>query len=1002
VKFHTPIFLVLTLAAALPAGAETPAFSADAIAFFDKEVRPILVENCFKCHGGKDAKGAVKIKSNFQIISRLGITQGGEHGTAFNEDAPLESNLLQMVSYSDDDHQMPPSGKLEPEELATLAKWAEMGMPWTPADAQVLAKVEHEGERTTEINATTRAFWSNKPLVRPMVPVADDPAWNANPLDAFIFDKLRSAGLKPNPEATRATLIRRAYYDLIGLAPTPEEVAAFVADSDPEAWPKLIDRLLAMPQYGEKWARHWLDVVRYAESNGFERDSEKDYIWRYRDYVIHAFNEDKPYDQFVREQIAGDELDTVTTDSLIATGYHRLMQWDDEPADPLQHRYDVLDDNVRVTSEGFLGMSLGCARCHDHKGDPISQKDYYSFMAFFHGVTQMNKGNVVMDLATPELQAGLEAKRRAREEQAVGIEERIRRLEELARTRLAEGDPAVRKLVSREGDPPVQLIADARKHPLGEEWKFSTAEPADDWFAVGFRADGWATGRAGFGGGVPNTKGLGRTGWSTPDIWLQKTFLLESIPSALNLTVYHDDAAEIYLNGQLIASFKDYVTDYLTVPLDEKAMAVLQTGRNVIAAHCRYTGGGRYFDLGLGNGGEVRKEPNLQRLIARRGGEIFTPDQLATYKQLQAELAPLRVPDLEGAMPAMTVQESGPNPPQLHVHIRGNANSPGDPVEPAFPVILGNDPAAAVASVPTPPSGAKTSGRRRVLAEWMTRPDNRRTSRVMANRVWQHHFGRAICPSPNDFGYLGERPTHPELLDWLAVRFVEDSWSLKALHRTMMNSMTYRMSSETNPASLAKDPQNDLFWRHNMRRLGAEEMRDSILALTGALNLAMGGPSMFPALPPEVLATSSTKGGKWGSSSPEEQARRSIYIKIKRSLQPPELVDFDFADTDSSCAVRFTTTVPTQALNMLNSAFLNEQAVRFADNLRAEVPDADRHSRMRRAIELALCREATDDEIALADAMMADMVAKHGLDEKAAFDRFCLLVLNLNEFIYLD
>ncbi len=997
-------FLILFafVTAALPAPAEPPASSADAIAFFDKEVRPILTENCFKCHGGTDEKGTVRIKSNFQLISRLGITQGGDHGPAFNEAAPLESNLLQMVSYKDEDHQMPPRGKLEPAQLATLARWAELGMPWTPADANVLAKIEHgDGERTTELNETTRAFWSNKPLVRPPIPVAGDPAWNTNPLDAFVFDRLGSAGLKPNAEASRATLIRRAYYDLIGLAPTPEEVAAFVADADPEAWPKLVDRLLAMPQYGERWARHWLDIVRYAESNGFERDSEKDYIWRYRDYVIRAFNEDKPYDQFVREQIAGDELETVTTDSLIATGYHRLMQWDDEPADPLQHRYDVLDDNVRVTSEGFLGMSLGCARCHDHKGDPISQKDYFSFMAFFHGVTQMNKGNVVMDIATPELQAGLEAKRREKAQQALGIEERIGHLEALARTRLAENDPGLRLRLAGEGAAPLVLIADARTHTLGEEWSYTTNKPADDWFTVGFRAEGWASGRSGFGGGTPNTKKLGRTSWTTPELWLQKTFLLESLPEGLEFSVYHDDDAEIYLNGQLVASFKGHVTDYFSVPLDGKAMAALQTGRNVLAVHCRYLTGGRYFDLGLGRGSNVRPV-EMAKLIARRGGEIFTPEQLATYKQLKAELGALRAPDKEGAMPAMTVQESGPNPPQLHIQIRGNANSPGDPVEPAFPVILGKSPADAVATIPTPAPGAKTSGRRRVLAEWMTRPDNRRTSRVMANRLWQHHFGRAICPSPNDFGYLGERPTHPELLDWLAIHLVESGWSLKALHRTMMNSMTYRMSSETSSVALAKDPQNDLFWRYNMRRLSAEEMRDSILALTGALNLAMGGPSMFPELPPEVLATSSTKGGKWGNSTPEEQARRSIYIKIKRSLQPPELVDFDFADTDSSCAVRFTTTVPTQALNMLNSAFLNEQAVRFADNLRADLPEADRHARMRRAIELALCREATDNEIALADAMMADMVAKHGLDEKAAFDRFCLLVLNLNEFIYLD
>ena len=368
------------------------ASESEGVDFFRKEVKPILESNCFKCHGGIDDKGHPKVRGGLQLISRKGLLMGGDHGSAINEAEPAKSLLLEVLSYGNEELQMPPRGKLPEEDLAKIARWVEMGAPWTPEDADVLVEVHDPLAGVTVVNEKTKAHWSYKPMQRVEPPKVSDPAWAENPVDAFIRAKLDEKGLEPVAEASRAALLRRLSYDLTGLPPSVEEIRAFEADTAADAWSKQVDRLLAEPTYGEKWARHWLDIVRYAESNGFERDGEKPFVWRYRDYVIRSFNDDKPYDRFVTEQIAGDEMPDKTADSQIATGMMRLMAWDDEPADRLQHFHDVLDDNVRVVTEGFLAMTAGCARCHDHKGDPIPQTDYYKFVSFFRGIEPMGRG----------------------------------------------------------------------------------------------------------------------------------------------------------------------------------------------------------------------------------------------------------------------------------------------------------------------------------------------------------------------------------------------------------------------------------------------------------------------------------------------------------------------------------------------------------------------------------------------------------------------------------
>ena len=518
-------------------------------------------------------------------------------------------------------------------------------------------------------------------MVRPAVPPVKDNAWCRTPIDAFIRVRLEAEGLTPAPPADRTTLIRRLTYDLTGLPPTPAEVDAFVADRAPDAFERLTDRLLASPHYGEKWGRHWLDLVRYGETNGYERDSAKPFAWRYRDYVIASLNHDKPYDQFVREQLAGDEIAPGAAESLIATGFYRLGIWDDEPADRELARYDGLDGVLATTAQVVLGMSINCARCHDHKVDPIPQRDYYRLLAVFHNVTHSNG-------------------------------------KDLKKVKAADG-------------PPIEVMS-----------------------------------------------------------------------------------------------------------------------------------------------------------VAERGLAV------------------------------------------THVLLRGNPALHGDRVEPGVPQILGGSSFAS----------EEPRSRRRALAEWLTDPRNPRTARVMANRIWQYHFGRGIVPTPNEFGGLGEPATHPELLDWLASELVDGGWTLKRMHRMIALSSVYRMSSQGRGPALALDPANRWFWRFPMRRLTAEEVRDSILSVVGILNLKAGGPPVYPPIPPEVMQGQSVPGQGWTVSSPQESARRSIFVHVKRSLLVPILATHDSADTDLSCPVRYTTTVPTQALGLLNGSFANEQAARFAERLMRDAP----------------------------------------------------------------
>ena len=816
--------------------AESP--TAEDVTFFEKEVLPILKANCFACHGSEK-----KLQGGLKLTTRDDILKGGESGPAFDLKQPEESLLLQAINY--DGIMMPPKGKLPKTQIDTLTKWVKRGLPWSEKAAS--AAVKAHGVPVVDDEA--RNFWAFRPAVRPPVPqISNFKSQISNPIDAFVLAKLAANDVRPAPTASKETLLRRLTYTLTGLPPTPKEVADFVSDQSADAYEKVVDRLLESRRYGEHWARHWLDLVRYAESNSFERDNPKPFVWRYRDYVIRSLNADKPYDQFIREQLAGDELDEVTPDSIIATGYYRLGLFDDEPADRPLAFYDGLDDIVGTTSQTFLGLTANCARCHDHKIDPFLQKDYYSLLSFFHGIKPYGGDNEILRFI---------------------------------------GDDAERK----------------RQAAATAEWEAKLANVRKQIAVV-------------------------------------------------------EDSIKDKLPGGEIDDFK--------------------------------------FD------GKRRE------ILRKQRGKLISNEDHDKYEVLHRERERIERERPKSLELALAIKEEG-RPRDTFILLRGNPQAQGDRVEPAFPSVL----LAANAKPPELPprrDGSESSGRRRVLADWIASPTNPLTARVMVNRIWQFHFGRGLVRSSSNFGYAGSPPTHSELLDWLASEFVRSGWKLKPLHRLIVTSNAFRMSSMTsgdhsqisNSKSQASDPENDWLSHFDLRRLSAEEVRDSILAVCGNLNLnKTEGPSVYPVIPREVLAGQSVPGRGWEKSAREEAASRSVFVHIKRSLAVPLLAAFDAADPDSPCPVRFTTTQPSQALALINSTFANEQAALFAQNLRREA-GTEVAACIRACLARVLQRQPTEREIVRGVKFVEDNIQLEKVSADEALRRFCLLAINLNEFVYLD
>lgn len=935
--------------------------------FYRTKVQPILAANCYECHGKR--KG--KVRGDLWLRSRTNVLAGGDNGAIVDLHRPETSRILRFLNHETPEHQMPPKPKkkLPAADIAILTEWVQRGVPMTVVEDEWIY------ERPSLFTDEALAHWSYQPVRAPEPPKTNDSDWPRDDLDRFILAKLEDAALAPNAAADRVSYIRRAKYTLLGLPPSRVEIDAFVADTKPGAHARLVDRLLASKQYGEHWGRHWLDLVRFGETNGYERDSGKPEVWRYRQYVIDAFNRNVPYDRFVTEQIAGDEIPDRTKASITATGYLRLGLWDDEPADRKQALFDDLDDIVRTTSDVFLGMSLGCARCHDHKLDPIPQADYYRFLGFFHNTRpySRNRQHILTDVSTEE------EREKVRLENETLFSKRLALNEEM--TAIGKAFDAARTKAGKD-KLSASDMRDLQFAYFRNSWEklpdFDMIKPETTGAVPGDRFDiGLSTRGDNFGFVFEGKIFAPRDG--------EYTFILDS-----------DDGSRLHVGGKPLITY-----DGIHGMGDKKRKAIrLTKGEHAIKLEFFQRSGGKDLFVAwqgpgfgrrmLSKGSKANETQQFEEALRREGGELIGQQRIDRYFAAKRELGTLK--DKDGRSYVLSITEHGNKAPATHILTRGSAHAPAAEVQPGFPQIL-------TQREPKILARKDSTGRRRALTEWLVAPDNPRTARVMVNRIWQFHFGRGFVRTPSDFGMHGRKPSHPLLLDYLAKEFVASGWDIKKLHRRILLSATFRMSSATNPRALAQDPINDLFWRVDVRRLSAEELRDSVLALSGQLDLQkFGGPSVYPEIPQAVLKGQSAN--KWrGNDSIENNSRRSVYTFVMRSLIDPLIESFDGPTTDTSCAERFQTTQPTQALTLLNSGFMHQAARRLATRLRREA-EGDRRAQVVLAWQLATGRTPTNRLIT----QSLEFIEKfpNPRNEHQAMEQFSLIVLNLNEFLFVD
>jgi hypothetical protein len=865
-------------------------------------------------------------------------------------------------------------------------------------------------------------WWSLQPVRRPTAPAVTDATWGRNPIDAFVLAGLEARGLAPALAADRATLVRRATLDLTGLPPTAAEIDAFVNDPAPDAWEKVIERLLASPHYGERWGRHWLDVVRFGESQGFERDKPRDHAWRYRDYVIAALNADKPYDRFVREQIAGDVLAPVTAEGIVATGFLVCGPWDEVGATQQSAvmrrrvREEELEDTIAAVGQTFLGLTLNCARCHNHKFDPIPQRDYYRVKAALEGVRPGDRL-----LLTPE-QARQRETRLAR---VAGLEKDIGAVEQAARAALlsrhnrpAEGVPQPMARWTFEADARDDLggldgtlhggaaVVNGRLRLAGEGAYLATAplpralreKTLETWVALATLDQQ--------GGGVISLETRdGRTfdavvfgereagKWVAGSESFNRTHDLAAAPETakpgelVHLAVVYgaDGSITVYRNG------RRYGDAY--VPTGAKAgLRTYPAEESRVLIGLRHTGAGNGF-----LNGEVAEARLYDRALSPaevaasfRAGAVEVPlaevlqaltsEQRQQRERLLAEVARERAA-LAALPPALAYAANPVKPEPTFVLRRGDVDKPEEPVTAG--ALSAVKPLKADFGLP---ADAPEGERRRRLADWIASPDNPLTARVLVNRLWQYHFGRGLVASPSDFGFSGERPSHPELLDWLADDLVRSGWSVKHLHRLIMRSATYRQSGRPNPEAAAVDADDRLLWRFAPRRLEAEAVRDALLSVGGQLNPRMGGPSYRPFT---VTVFNSTFYDLLDEATPETQ-RRTVYRMNVNSAKSPLLEGLDCPDPSVKAPRRAVTTTPLQALGLMNNAFVLRQARHFAARVAREAGD-DPAARVVLAYRLAFGRPPSAAEKERAVAHVRD----HGLDG------LCWVLVNASEFLYL-
>ncbi|MBL9124224.1 MAG: DUF1553 domain-containing protein [Planctomycetaceae bacterium] len=1086
-----------------------PNFSAELLKFFEKEIRPLLVERCWKCHS------AAKQQGNLRLDSRAGVLAGGDLGSAASPGDADASLLVEVVGYAGD-IRMPPSGKLSEREVAAIQRWVREGLPW-PQDRAVPAPA---GE-AKELSSARPIPWSFAPVTDPTPPQVQQPDWCREPLDRFILARLEAAGLSPAPATDKRTLIRRAKFDLLGLPPTSAEVEAFVADDTPDAFARLVDRYLAAPEYGQRWGRHWLDVARYADSNGQDENLAYVNAFRYRDYVVDAFNSDKPYDQFLREQIAGDLLpdessssatteDSATRDQqrfarTVATGFLTLGPKMLAEDDPVKMEMDIVDEQLDTLGAAFLGLTLGCARCHDHKFDPISTADYYALAGIFKSTRTMDNFKVVAQwherpLGTAAeiaaIAAHAERVSAKQSEIAAHVQQANAALVESVQQRLADyllaatdllaapplesllqGSPQRPAMTPPEGTIFLEAEQFARGNVLvdttaygagigvilnrGELPNFVEYDveiPRAGWYQFEVRyaaaesrsvqvlVDGKVR-KADAAADVTGSWNAESQRWMPEGVWqLSAGKLVLRIERTAGPIPHLDRIALIPVGvdgaaGPLVATSADElaVARGLQAPFVKQWAEYLKRERDLPDSVWRFwfefapaqevestalpSTAGQVAAKLLENGRPATREAlaaryqaTLQALAAdgtmppaataeaalrqvldpERGPQklVSRPEALyaATDRQrledLNRELGALEQAAPPALPQAMAVEEGAPT--DLKIHIRGSHLTLGDLVPRRFPQAL----ASRSEALATPGSG------RLELAQWMASAEHPLTSRVLVNRLWRWHFGAGLVRSTDNFGNLGDPPSHPELLDWLARRFVESGWSIKAMHRLIMNSAVYQGSTRYDARAAEVDPDNRLLWRMNRRRLEAEAVRDALLFVGGQLDTSLGG-TLLKNKPREYVAgTASVNSTNYATN------RRSLYLPVVRSALYEPFQAFDFAEPTTIKGDRDSTTIASQALFMMNSEIVNEQSSRLAAQLLAGHAN-DPAARVGELYGMTLGRAPQQAETARALSFVGRYQASlesgdAPAREASAWQALCRVILSSNEFLYVE
>jgi hypothetical protein len=896
--------LVVLVGIALPAGAAEP--DGKAVEFFETKIRPVLVEHCYRCHS-EEAQKSKKLKGSLLLDSRGGLLKGGDSGPALVPGKAAESLLIKALRHHQDVRPMPPKGKLPEAVIVDFESWVKAGAVDPRGSATSTQTAEIDWEKA-------RRFWAFQPPVKSQLPKLENTAWPLRDIDHFILAHLEKRQLKPVGPATRRDLLRRASFDLIGLPPTPEEMADFLKDDSPVAFAKVVDRLLSSPHHGERWARYWLDVSRYAEDRALAFVNTRPHAYRYRDWVVQALNNDMPYDRFLRLQLAGDLVKDPEPDPFVRLGglgfqglgaeYHRGSV-------AAQVIADELDDRVDTLTRGLLGLTVACARCHDHKYDPIPTRDYYSLAAAYNGSNLLEKPLVetqvfdrfkAWEKHTKEAEARLSQwlKEQAREGAKSAVAEAGKYLQAAWQVRILQKHKVATDLAAVAKSQTLHPLFLERAVKLLEQGKFDKQDPAvKTWVAAAQKADETAR---------PDQNKV-----AVPDALFQATEALQR----------------------------------------EIGLALPQAN--------------------------AKAPPNLLKTLWLNPNTLFFVDQKEAPQFLSA--AARKEYAERKAEGERLRKEAPPAPPMGHViagggtamrvNIRGNVERLGEAAPPGFLRIL------SAATDADKPAGKFT---RLELAEAIASPRNPLTARVLVNRVWHYHFGRGIVGTPGNFGSLGDRPTHPELLDTLAVRFMENGWSLRWLHREIMLSRAYQLSSASLPHNAEKDPENQYLWRHTPRRLDFEAWRDAWLAVSGQLDRTRGGASL--------------------DLNQAGNVRRTLYAKISRVQPNALLVLFDFPDANVTSDRRSVTTVPQQQLFVLNSDFTVETAKAFAKRLEKVAPREE--ERISAAFRLAYGREPSAEEKRVSQEFLREAGTPRPTDRLTAWEQFAQALLAANEFFWVD